>query len=78
VVYFKSEVRNVVLVAAVFSPDGKLVVFASNSGTIWLRDSGTGAIYNKVKFSYSGLKSVKFPPDGKIIASVFSDCAVRL
>ncbi len=55
-----------------FSPDGSLVVSASNDKTVKLWDTATGQLIRTFKGHAGNVSQVAFSPDGKQIASVSS------
>ncbi|MBQ9187283.1 MAG: WD40 repeat domain-containing protein [Prevotella sp.] len=65
--------------SASFSPDGKLVVSASDDNTIRLWDFKTGRqIGNPLKGHTGRVNSASFSPDGKHIVSSSNDSTIRI
>ena len=63
-----------------FSPDGKLLAFGSESGQIWLMDTGSGKITSEIYYPYGDMKNLFFSPDGNTLfaSSALGDFTVRV
>lgn len=64
--------------AIAFSPDGRQLVSASDSGTVRLWDTGTGAAIRTLEGHWSSNQAVAFSSDGKVLVSALGDGTVRL
>ncbi len=64
--------------SAAFSPDGKLIVTASNDKTARLWDAGTGEVIRVLAGHEDGVNTAAFSPDGKRIVTASADKTARL
>ena len=64
--------------SAVFSPNGKLIVSASDDKTVRIWDAQTGQELQKMEGHTSSVYSASFSPDGKRIVSSSWDNTVRI
>ena len=60
------------------SPDGKVLVSASDDQTIKFWDLSTGRNFRTLKGHTGGVRCVAFSPDGKRLASASWDRTVKL
>jgi len=56
-----------------FSPDGKVLAAGGNDGVIWLWNTETQSVANRLDFHRDPVLSVAFSPDGKRLASGSQD-----
>ncbi|KAL4983327.1 WD40-repeat-containing domain protein [Aspergillus falconensis] len=66
------------VMAVAFSPDGQVVVSASNDKTIRLWDTATGAVKQTLEGHGDSINAVAFSPDGQIVASASNGKTIRL
>jgi WD40 repeat protein len=65
--------------AVAFSPNGKTLASAGDSGAIQLSNRATGQpIGQPITGSFGSVASLAFSPDGRLLASAGDDRAVRL
>lgn len=64
--------------AVAFSPDGQLIVSASDDGTVRLLDAITGIEQRTFLGHANNITAVTFLPDGRLLASASDDGTVRL
>jgi WD40 repeat protein len=64
--------------AATFSPDGKLLLTASEDNTAKLWDAWTGKLLATLQRHKGGVTNAEFSPDGQLIATSGRDGTVRL
>ena len=65
-------------IAVAFSPDGRCIAAAYNSGMVLLWDRGTGAVIRTYRGHTGPVLGVTFSPDGSRIASAGDDGTARL
>ncbi|KAK6511483.1 hypothetical protein TWF481_000398 [Arthrobotrys musiformis] len=76
---FEGIVRDSVNCGAIeFSPDGKILAFASDNLSITLYDSFTGAEVRTLRGHQDLIHGIKFSRDGKLIVSVSKDRTVKI
>lgn len=73
---FEGHAHSILSVA--FSPDGRLLVFASIDYTVRVWEAATGATLRTFRGHTGPVRSVAVSPDGRLIASASRDCTVRL
>ncbi|KAK5011794.1 hypothetical protein LTR28_003609 [Elasticomyces elasticus] len=66
------------LTAAVFSPDGQTLAWASKGTTVRLWDSSIGQSRHTLEGHSSSVSAIVFSPDGQTLASASEDTTVRL
>ncbi|MFN6497512.1 MAG: eIF2A-related protein [Nostoc sp. DedQUE01] len=69
----QDSVRN-----ASFSPDGKLIVTASNDKTARVWDTSTGKLLSELKGHQNSVNNASFSPDGKLIVTASDDNTARV
>jgi WD40 repeat protein len=63
---------------ALFSPDGRTILTASEDGTACLWDPTTGALIRRLRGHAGPVRAAAFSPDGELIATGSEDSTVRV
>ncbi|MGZ5077663.1 MAG: WD40 repeat domain-containing protein, partial [Methylobacter sp.] len=71
-------IKNSVFNIAVFSPDGKFLVAASDDNTVQLRDARSGTALGKFMRHEDNVNSAMFSPDGEQVVTASDDKNVSL
>jgi WD40 repeat protein len=75
----RTELGTDTINSLVFTPDGKSVITAGSTGTMQIRDAGTGKIREEFGRHPSMVRRIAISPDGRTLASVTTeDATVRL
>ena len=63
--------------SAVFSPDGKWVVAASDDPTVWVWEASTGKAVAELRGHAQWVNSAVFSPDGQWVVTASDDKTAR-